>query len=108
MEQDAGRRRTLARYKPDISLGNILTASGMAAAVIIWGMRLEGRVDKQQEVSFEREKTAVERQKNNDLRFQYVEDNLRQQRDDTARFFKDVHDSLLRIENKLEKKADKP
>ena len=90
----------MARYKPDISLGNILTLLGMIMAVVIWGLRLEGRVDGQQQIS-------VLQQQNVELRFQHLEGRVSQQKEDTQRLFTAITSTLERIENKLDKKVDK-
>lgn len=93
-------RRSLARYKPDISLGNILTAVGMSAAVVVWGLRLEGRVD-----AGERE--AVLRQQNTELRFGYVGQQMERQKTEVDGLVVEIKATLRRIEDKLDNKADK-
>lgn len=35
------------RFDGTITAGNILTAGGMILALVVWGVRLEGRVDQQ-------------------------------------------------------------
>lgn len=44
------------RFDGTITAGNILTAVGMLLALVVWGLRLEGRVDLQ-----ERAQTQLER-----------------------------------------------
>jgi hypothetical protein len=93
-------RHPLAMYKPDVSLGNILTMIGMLMAVIVWGLRLEGRVDSQQQL-------IHAQQSANEIRFSYIEGGLSQQRQDMERALQGIGKSLERIENKLDGKADK-
>ena len=92
--------RSFARYKPDISLGNILSVIGMSVAVIVWGLRLEGRVTSNEQI-------AVLQQQNVELRIQHVENRIDQQKQDFGQVVGEVKDALTRIETKLDGKADK-
>ena len=43
--------RSRLHWDGTISAGNVLTAAAMFAAMLVWGLRLEGRVDLQQAVA---------------------------------------------------------
>lgn len=93
-------RQAVARYKPDISLGNILTVIGMTMGVVIWGLRLEGRVDAQAQIIYLQ-------QQNNELRFSHLESTMNQQKQDFEKTLASIERGLQRIEDKLDGKADK-
>ena len=97
---DTHKRPSIAEYKPDVSLGNILTLVGMIAMVIIWGLRLEGRVDAQYQIM------QMEHQ-NNEVRFSHMDARMNRQRIDFEKSLLAIGRSLERIENKLDGKADK-
>ena len=97
---ESNRKGTVARYRPDISLGNILTLLGMVTAVVSWGLRLEGRVDGQQQI-------GALQQQNVELRFQHLEGRVSQQKEDFERALSNINSALERIETKLDRKVDK-
>ena len=43
MSDDAGKRRL--QFDGTITAGNILTAAAMLTGLLVWGLRLEGRID---------------------------------------------------------------
>lgn len=85
---EAERREARAlRWDGAVTAGNVLTVIAMLAALIVWGVRLEGRVDRadQRQQIFETQAAA--------LRQQDRADNLEQLRE--------VKASLTRIEQFL-------
>ena len=77
-----------------VTAGNVLTAAAMVFALIVWGLRLEGRVDLQEERQARHEAAVT-------LRFS--EDAVREQRS-----FDEVKRSLARIEDFLLRTAPPP
>lgn len=84
-EESAAKRRI--HWDGTITAGNVLTAAAMVLALIVWGLRLEGRVDLQDERQARLEASVT-------LRF--AEDAARE-----TRSFDDVKRSLARIEDYL-------
>jgi hypothetical protein len=111
MEQTQHARRPMARYKPDISLGNILTILSMfggvlliGAGVLIWGVRLESMVTSEKDLN-EKETRIVH------MRIDKVEQQVSQQRADMDKALGEIKSEIRigfnRLEEKLDKKADK-
>lgn len=98
-------------YNPVVSLGNILTmlmmlggGIGVGAIVIIWGIRLEGMVNTEKQVNAERLEAA-------NSRIDRVEQAVATQRQDMERTLGEIKTEIRggfnRLEEKLDKKADK-
>ncbi len=87
-----GDRRRFAglSFDPTVNAGHVLTAVVLLLGLVGWGYRLEARVD------FEAERRV-------DFRGQYRID---QDRD--LQTTKEIKDALRRIEDKLDRKADRP
>lgn len=76
-------------YDPTVSLGNILTAASLVVAVAVFGLRLEGQV-------------ALNK---NDI--ETLERRVERERVETADRSREIKRMLERIEEKLDRKADK-
>ncbi len=51
---------TKVRFSGDVTLGNLITAFAMLVPLIIWGIRLESRVDFEEVLRVRLEKTVAE------------------------------------------------
>lgn len=98
-------------FEPTITLGNVVSGVGMIVAVLLWGARLEGRVNAEIVL-------REEQQRNTDRRFDSIESDWQKQilqvqrdadkSDQTRRSeMRDIKDALSRIELKIDTKADK-
>lgn len=74
---------------PTVTVGNILTLIGMVVPLIVWGVRLESRVDHEEELRLRLEREVQGMRMQNNTSFEKLEALLR------------------RIEDKLDRKADK-
>lgn len=81
------------KFVPEVSAGNLLQAFVLIAMVLVWGLRLEGRVDSEMKLRDEQHADTLTRLDRAD----------QQHRDD----LRDIKDGLTRIESKLDQKADK-
>lgn len=97
MSETTSRR---VRFDGTVTLGNLLTAAAMAAGVMFWGLRLEGRVDGQDiTIGAQREAVAekidaLEKQLGRETTF--MQESLRR-----------IEGAVQRVEQKLDGKADK-
>lgn len=76
-------------FDPTITLGHIITTFALMGGMFLWGTRLEGRVDTEIEIR-KLQITQIEKDRHTD-----------------AQIMGEVKAALLRIENKLDGKADK-
>ena len=84
-----GQPEKKVNFDPTINLGHILTMVVVLTPVLVWGLRLEGRVDL------------------NKQSITYLERVLEQQRADLHAVTTDIKGALLRIEAKIDGKVDK-
>jgi hypothetical protein len=90
MEKEAAERPSRAlHWDGTVTAGNVLTAAAMVIALLVWGLRLESRVDIQDERQARHEAQVL-------LRFS--EDAIREQRtfDEVKRALGRIEDHLLR------------
>lgn len=83
-------RRVGLQFDPTINAGHILTTATLLVGLVIWGVRLEGRVDQERET---RERFEI----------QYQRDRVAD-----SRGIDDIKAALRRIEDKLDRKQDRP
>jgi len=84
-----GQRKPWVRLNPDINIGELVTITMIIGAIVIWGLRLEGRVDlNQNQINTLKELRAEDQ---SELR---------------ARFDR-IERLILDLGNKLDRKADK-
>lgn len=76
-----------------ITAGNVLTAVSLIASILIWGMRLEGRVDAE---------TQIRVEQHSDIMYQINNSQLREENS-----LREIKQSLYNIDTKLDGKADK-
>lgn len=99
--------RRIIKFSPEVTLGHILTMVAIIIPGIIWGIRLEGRVDAQATV-------AALQQENVDLRIKQVTADVERNRQERLESLSSIGDSLKeislsirQIEVKMENKADR-
>lgn len=83
-------RRLGLQFDPTVNAGHVLTTATLLVGLIIWGARLEARVDQ--------EKDTRER-----FEMQYHRDRLTD-----SRGADEIKATLRRIEDKIDRKADRP
>ncbi len=83
-------RRIGLQFDPTINAGHILTTATVLVSLVIWGARLEARVDQERET---RERFEA----------QYQRDRLAE-----GKGSDEIKAALRRIEDKLDRKADRP
>ena len=83
-------RRVGIQFDPTINAGHILTTATLLVGMVIWGARLEARVDQERDT---RERFEI----------QYQRD-----RQAEGKGADDIKAALRRIEDKLDRKADRP
>jgi hypothetical protein len=89
------------RWDGVVTAGNALTLIGMVSAVLIWGIRLEGRVDHESQLRTRLEAQVQQDRKTDDRLFEVVRQEIRVQGEQTRA-------ALDRLADKLERKADRP
>lgn len=100
------------RFDPTINYGHLAILAGFVVSLVIWGLRLEGRVD------FERDmRQIVQEQWGKEVKRLETEaqrDTIRQASDfaelkqQIREFRQEMQGQLRRIEDELKQKADKP
>lgn len=88
-------------FKKEISLGSLLTIGMIIASTTYWGAHLEGRVN-QNESELRAAQTL------NDIKFDNLEKQQQQQREDFKASLNSIQKGIDRIESKLDRKVDKP
>jgi hypothetical protein len=83
-------RRVGLQFDPTVNAGHVLTTATLLVGLVIWGARLESRVDQ--------EKDTRER-----FELQYQRDRLTD-----GRGSDEIKAALRRIEDKIDRKADRP
>lgn len=83
-------RRVGLQFDPTINAGHIMTTATLLVGLVIWGARLEARVDQERDT---RERFEL----------QYQRDRLAE-----GKGADEIKAALRRIEDKLDRKADRP
>ena len=89
------------RWDGVITAGNLITAVGMVAAILIWGIRLESRVDHEVQLRTRLEAQVQRDRINDDRLFEVIRSEIRVQGEQTRA-------ALDRLADKIERKADRP
>lgn len=101
IDPPANGRRMALRWDGVVTAGNLITAIGMVAAMLVWGVRLESRVDHEMELRTRLEARVADDRKSDDRLFEVVRTEIRTQGEQTRA-------ALDRLVDKIERKADRP
>lgn len=89
------------RWDGVVTAGNALTLIGMVSAVLIWGLRIEGRVSHESDLRARLEARVEQDRRTDDRLFEVVRAEIRSQGEQTRA-------ALDRLADKIERKADRP
>lgn len=88
------------KFDPTVTLGHLVTTLTVVVAGLVWGLRLEGRVDAQAQISVLRDQ--IQTQRANEL-----DGKISRNREDFTAALGEIRTGLRSISDKLDQKADK-
>jgi len=77
-------------FNPEVTLGHVLTMITIVVPAVVWGIRLEGRIDAQKEM-------AVLQQENNMLRVTQLSEDIKRNKEDHVKSLDNINKNLKTI-----------